>query len=327
MSIFNKKQNPRPYDYPEAIEFAKAIRNNIWFVDEFEGAIKADVNDYLYELDEVEREVFKRTILAISQIEVSVKRFWTNLYNLFPRVEFDILGTTHGFSEISHFESYSLIIEELGLTDDFEKIKKIPCIQGRVDYLEKYLKFNKKDKASVVRTVILFSEFIEESSLFSQFYIAKSILKKTKRMKTIDNIIKITATEEDIHFQTGAWIINKIKQELPELFNQELEDSILEAMLKAYKAEVAIIDWIFEEGTPSFISKQEVVEYLKYRFNRGLVSIGYKSHFEVDEESIKEGIEWFEAEQIVDVRNDFFDTQSDNYTLGTQSFSVDSITI
>lgn len=327
MSIFDKKQNPRPYDYPEALEFTKAIRNNIWFVDEFEGAIKADVNDYTYELDNTEREVFKRTILAISQIEISVKRFWTNLFNLFPRVEFDILGTTHGFSEISHFESYSLIIEELGLTDEFENIKSIPCIQGRVDYLEKYLKFDIEDKASIVKTVILFSEFIEEASLFSQFYIAKSILKKTKRMKTIDNIIKITATEEDIHFQTGAWIINKIRQELPELFNEELKQEVLKAMLKAFNAEVSIINWIFEKGTPSFITKEEVVEYLKYRFNRGLSAIGYSKHFEVNEASIKEGIEWFEAEQIVDVRNDFFDTQSDNYTLGTQSFSVDSITI
>jgi hypothetical protein len=54
-------------------------------------------------------------MLAISQIEISVKRFWSNLYNQFPKPEFDALGVSFGESEIRHSRAYANVLELLGL--------------------------------------------------------------------------------------------------------------------------------------------------------------------------------------------------------------------
>ena len=40
-------------------------------------------------LNDIERNVLKNAMLAISQIEISVKKFWTKLGERFPKAEFE----------------------------------------------------------------------------------------------------------------------------------------------------------------------------------------------------------------------------------------------
>ena len=56
---------------------------------------------------------------------------------------------------------------------------------------------------------------------------------------------------------------------------------------KAYIAEVQVLDWIFEHGELDWISKDEVQEFLKYRFNDSLNQIGYESEYEIDDNKLK----------------------------------------
>lgn len=322
--IFKGKQEPLPYYYPQAIEFANAIRFSLWLAEEFRDEIKRDVRDYNYSLTPVEKSMLKRSILAISQIEVKVKRFWGKIYEMFPYTEFEILGAAHGFSESTHFECYSMILEELGLEDEFKELQDVPCIQGRVDYLTKYLNFDKENKRSYVTALLLFSEFIEACSLYSQFYIGRSICHKTQKVKAIDNIIMTTSVEEDCHFQTGAWLVNTILEENPEWRDAEMEKTIRDAARKSFKYEKEIIDWIFEEGEPDYLPKEEVINFLKHRYNKGLDAVGYSAEFEVDEQN-SERSSWFEQESILEARQDFFDRHSRAYQFGNRDFSINAL--
>lgn len=322
--IFRGKQEPLPYEYPQAIEFANAIRFSLWLAEEFRDEIKRDVLDYKHFLTDVERKMLTRAILAISQIEVKVKRFWGKIYEMFPYTEFEILGATHGFSESTHFECYSMIISELGLEEEFEKLQDVPCIQGRVDYLTKYLDFNKDDKKSYVTALLLFSEFIEACSLYSQFYIGRSVCNATQKMKAIDNIIMTTSIEEDCHFQTGAWLVNTILEENPEWRDEEMEKTIRDAAKKSFRYEKDIIDWIFEGGEPDYLSKDEVINFLKSRYNKGLEAVGYSVQFDVDEQN-SERSSWFEYETILEARQDFFDRHSRAYQFGNRDFSINNL--
>ena len=60
--------------------------------------------------------------------------------------------------------------------------------------------------------------------------------------------------EEIIHAQFGIYLINLIKKEYPEWFDQDFYDKIYRACIKAYNAEEKIIDWIFEDGEIDSIS-------------------------------------------------------------------------
>jgi len=75
-----------------------------------------------------------------------------------------------------------------------------PVIQGRVDYLTKYLKgASDNSDENYTLTLTLFSIFIENVSLFSQFVVIKSFNKYMNCLKDIDNVVQATQKEETLH--------------------------------------------------------------------------------------------------------------------------------
>ena len=119
--------------------------------------------------------------------------------------------------------------------------------------------------------------------------------------------------EEIIHAQFGMHTINLIKKEYPEWFDQDFYDKIYRACKKAFDAELKIIDWIFEKGEISSVSKASIIEFIKSRFNSSLKEIGGESIFEIDENKLSE-LYWMIEAIYAYVRNDFFNTQGTNYT-------------
>ena len=107
MSIFEKRVAFKPFEYPELYEFVDAINHSYWIHTEY--SYDSDVQDFKVNLNKIEKNAVKNAMLAISQIEVNVKRFWSNLYSQFPKPEFDALGNTFGESEVRHSRVASLI--------------------------------------------------------------------------------------------------------------------------------------------------------------------------------------------------------------------------
>lgn len=320
MGIFDKRITVKPYEYPEVLKFREAIKHSRWDIEEFN--FTADIHEFKYKLSDVEREAIKRTLLAISQIEVSVKTFWAKLGEHFPKPEFNSVGFTFAENEVTHMEAYSKLLEDLGFNDNFDQLLQIPVIKGRVDYLTKYLK-NSGDNAKQVYTLnlALFSMFIENVSLFSQFAIAKSFTKKKNYLLEIDTVIEATMKEELLHAQFGMYLIDLIKKEYPEWFNEDFYEKIYRACIKAYKAEVGILEWIFEKGEIESITLKTLKEFIKNRFNESLTQIGGEPVFVVNEEILKD-VYWLIEDMHAYVRNDFFKTQSTNYTKFQKSITA-----
>ena len=176
MSIFEKRVAFKPFEYPEIIGYKDAINHSYWLVSEWN--FIGDIHDFNVKLNDIERNVLKNAMLAISQIEISVKKFWTKLGERFPKAEFEQVGVTFGESEVRHADAYSHLLEVLGMNNEFDQLLQNPVIQGRVDYLTKYLKgASDNSNENYTLTLALFSIFIENVSLFSQFLIIKSFNK------------------------------------------------------------------------------------------------------------------------------------------------------
>lgn len=311
MSIFDKRVEFKPFEYKDAIRFKEAINHSYWLVSEWN--FISDIHDFNVKLSDIERHCIKNAMLAISQIEVSVKKFWTKLGDRFPKAEFEQVGVTFGESEVRHSDAYSHLLEVLGLNDNFSLLLENPVIQGRVDYLTKYLKgASDNSNENFTLTLTLFSLFIENVSLFSQFLIIKSFNKYKNVLKDIDNVVQATQQEENLHALFGAYLINQVKQEFPEWFNEDFYNKIYRACKKAYESEAAIVDWIFEQGEPEFLSKDTVKEFVKNRFNKSLEMIGGNPVFEVNE-NLLESIEWFDEEILAITSTDFFHKKPTSY--------------
>lgn len=323
MSVFDRRVAFKPFEYPEILEYKNAINHSYWLVSEWN--FISDVHDFKVNLSEIERDIVKKALLAISQIEVSVKKFWSKLGDRFPKSEFDQVGITFGESEVRHSDSYSHLLQVLGLNEDFNLLLENPEIQGRVDYLTKYLKGSDNfDDKNYTFTLTLFSIFVENVSLFSQFLIIKSFSKYKNLLKDTDNVVQATQKEETVHALFGAHVLKIIQKEFPEWFNEEFYQKLEKACQKAYNAESKIIDWIYRAGDLDFLPKEHVKEFIKDRFNQSLEMIGAKKYFEVNSNLIK-NFRWFDEEILAETNVDFFYKKSTGYQKFTKAITSEDL--
>jgi ribonucleoside-diphosphate reductase beta chain len=322
-NVFEKRVNLKPYDYPDMLEYVDAIRHSYWVHTEFN--FTGDVQDFKSQLSEVERSAIKRTMLAISQIEVAVKTFWGDVYKKMPKPEIGAVGATFAESEVRHSDAYSHLLEILGLNEEFEALKDNPIIMKRVRYLETALKnARSEDNREYAESILLFALFIEHVSLFSQFLIIMSFNKHRNLLKGISNVVEATSKEEQIHGNFGTDLIKIIQNENPQWFDEAQRLSVRSLCKQAYEAESEIIDWIFEQGELDFLSKLQVKEFIKNRFNQSLAGIGIEPVFTI-EATLVDQTEWFNDEIMATKHVDFFVKRSINYNKRSQSFTADDL--
>jgi ribonucleoside-diphosphate reductase beta chain len=322
-NIFEHRLNLKPFEYPHLIGYKEAIQHSYWLHSEYN--YTSDVDDFKVSVTEIERNAIKNAMLAIAQVEVSVKTFWGDLYHRLPKPEVGSVGYTFAESEVRHLDAYSHLLEILGMNDEFKNIKNIPELYQRIDYLTKGAALSRTGSDRDFRSsLLLFSLFIEHVSLFSQFLIIMSFNKHKTLFKGISNVIEATSKEEQIHGLFGAELINIIREENSEWFDESFEKYVIDACKEAYRSEEIVIDWIYEKGDLDFLPKSVVKEFVKNRLNMALKNIGYKPVFEVDEESLDQ-TEWFEDEIIATKQVDFFVKRSVNYTKRSRSITADDL--
>tara|TARA_R110002051_G_scaffold321795_2_gene410449 strand:+ start:23973 stop:24950 length:978 start_codon:yes stop_codon:yes gene_type:complete len=321
--IFRPRVNILPYEYPQLLSYKDAIRHSYWIDTEFN--FTEDIQDFKININSKEKDVIKKTMLAIAQIEVNVKTFWADMYKRMPITEIGDVGMTFAESEVRHKDAYARLLRILGLEDEFSYVIEVPAIKNRIKYLKKYLDGTRsRDNKMYTKSVLLFSLFIEHVSLFSQFLIIMSFNKEKNVLKGISNVVEATSKEEEIHGNFGVEIINIIRKENPEWFDEEFEMLIDSACRKAYEAECGILDWIFEQGELSFLSKETIQHFIKNRFNNSLEKIGMKSIFTIDNELL-EKTEWFDIEITATKEGDFFYKKSIDYNKKSKSITIDDL--
>ena len=143
-------------------------------------------------------------------------------------------------------------------------------------------------------------------------------------LKGVSNVVEATSKEEQIHGDFGIDIINIIKNENPDWFDDLYVNKIHQMCKEAYESEMDIVNWIFEDGELDFIPINQIDEFLKDRFNRSLESIGFPKLFDVDP-NILIDTEWFNDEIIGTKHGDFFVKRSINYSKRTQSITSDDL--
>lgn len=316
--LFEEQVSRKPNKYPFTEQFIKALQQGFWTDAEFN--FRSDVQDYKVNMSDQEREIIKKTMSAIGQVEIAVKKFWANLGNNLPHPSMVDLGYVMANTEVIHGNAYERLLEELDLNHVFQENMKLDIIQGRVNYLKKYnAVYSKDSKKQYIYSLILFTLFVENVSLFSQFYIINWLNKFKNILKDTDQQVKYTKNEETNHALIGIKIINTLREEYPDLFDEDLEKTVLHEAKEAFKAESKIIDWILGDYADESINSDILKEFIKNRINESLLQIGFDKAFEVEQNLIVETL-WFEEQTIGNNQTDFFHTRPVEYSKLTNAF-------
>ena len=214
--------------------------------------------------------------------------------------------------------AYSQLLEVLGYNDEFAALIEIPVFQHKLELIEDH--FN--SKKTFVEKLLFFVIVIENSSLFSQFANILSFTNFKGWMRNTSNIIAWTSIDEQTHADAGVYLLTEIFKEHPELRPSQ---EVVEQTVKAYlEYEVELLNWIYEEGELSFFTKQNLLDFMKYRVDTSLAQLGYNKIYNISDEAYKPML-WFDENVFANELDDFFAKRPTAYTKHDKAFTANSL--
>lgn len=313
--LFEEQLSRKPDKYPWTKEFIDAIWKGFWTPDEFN--FRSDYSQFKTELSKEEQEIIVRTLSAIGQIEVAVKTFWADVGKHLPHPSVKDLGFAMANSEVIHNLAYEKLLDVLHLTHVFEENLNEEVIRGRVNYLKKYLdKVYDDDRKQYIYSIILFTLFVENVSLFSQFYIIMHFNRNRSVLKDVAQQVQYTRNEEMLHSQVGIKLIQTLREEYPELFDAELEARIAEECLESINAESRVIDWMIGEYSVDGLNADILKTFVSKRMKDSLDQIGFDSSGIKYDKKLADETFWFDESTIGYTMTDFFQKKPVEYSRG-----------
>ena len=321
--IFEEQISRKPDHYPWTQDFIEAMHNGFWTDKEF--SFSSDVQDFRVSLTEQEREIIVRALATIGQLEISVKKFWAKLGDNLPHPSINDMGYVMANTEVIHGDAYERLLETLGIDDAFENALELDIIKGRVNYLRKHLhKFHSDNKKQFVYSLILFTLFVENIALFSQFYTISWFGRFKNLLKDTNKQVEYTSREENLHAIIGMKLVNVIRKEHPELFDEELERKIVHEATEAIKYETQIVEWIVNGYGEDKLNSPVLKEFIKNRMNESLREIGFEMVFDVDKELLSK-TRWFDEQVLGNNQSDFFHSRPVEYSKKSKSFAAEDL--
>ena len=185
-------------------------------------------------------------------------------------------------------------------------------------------KFHSDNKKQFIYSLILFTLFVENIALFSKFYTISWFGRYKNLLKDTNKQVEYTSREENLHSMIGMKIINVIRKEHADLFDEELEEKIISEAKEAVKYELQIIEWIVNGYKSENLNSEVLKEFIKNRMNESLKQIGYYDIFDVDHNLLSKTI-WFDEQVLGNNMSDFFHSRPVEYSKKSKSFSIEEI--
>jgi ribonucleoside-diphosphate reductase beta chain len=239
------------------------------------------VDDFHVRLTPVERSAVKNALLAISQVEVAVKKFWGRLGDRLPKPEFEQVGATFAESEVRHADAYSHLLEVLGLNADFDRLLAVPAIRGRVDYLAEATGPGKTDEDFAAPSPC--------SRCSSRTCQPVRPVRRRQGHQQAPQPAEGHRQRHPGHAEGGAGprpVRRARRQPDSRRAAGVVRAGVLRAVeaacRKAYRYESAIVDWIYRRRRAALPEAADLKEFLKARFNESLAMVGGRPVFDTD---------------------------------------------
>lgn len=321
------RQALKPYEYPQFTKYIDGIQHTYWIHDELD--FTRDVQEFKLELTDVERYIIGTILKTFAQTEVHVAdEFWSKLPNYLPKPEVFILCSVFTENEVRHALAYDRLNQELGL-DDYATFLEDETAKERLENLMAIRKDHKGNPSvrDICRTLAIFGGFTENVNLFSQFAILKSFGSNGRNlMPNISNIIDWSQQDEKTHALAAMEIFNILKEENPEIWDDEFKADIYAAAKITFRIEENLIEQIFAKGELPNMSKAALLNFMRVRINQSLTMMGLKPIFNVND-ALTDQMAWFDNDGKILQHADFFHLKPTEYSRNLVSYNSSSVTV
>ena len=285
------------FEYPEFFEKFKKARMSVWTPDEV--SFESDLRNW-QEGSRDEQEIIGGILRGFTQLECRVADYWSKIPVWFPKHEIAAVADEYSTSERVHAWAYNFLSDTLGL-DEFEAFLGDPVARQKIGYF--------LEDRPIKESLAVFSGAAEGVSLFSSFAVLLS-LNLTGKYRGLSQIISWSALDEQSHSNTGTALFKELCKEEP-LTKEEIKN-IIEGFNHVIRNEFSFLDSIFEGRTLPGLDKEDLKNYIYYRANNRLASLGIPGfRYPYDSVAANNIREWFHPLIKGNTSTDFFAQSKD----------------
>lgn len=239
-------------------------------------------------ISEAEKQVIKRCLGFFAGSESLVGNNLVTMFKHITDPECRQYMARQIWEECLHNDTIVYICDSLKLKieDVYEAYNNIPSIKAKDDFLMRVTKtINKGVDASttegrkaITKAAFLYWVVCEGTFFFSGFAM---LLALKHKIPGIGEQIEYTLRDESLHIQFGTSLINKVREQYPDVWDAEFEAELTEYLKEAVNLEVAYAKDVLAQGVLG-LNANMFIDYMQYIGNRRLENVGMKFRFAND---------------------------------------------
>jgi len=289
--------------------------NNTWFPKEVD--MTRDVNDYK-NLTDAEKIAYDKTLSQLIFMDsLQTNNLIDNVNPYVTSPEINLILVRQSFEEALHSQSYAVMVDSISTNTDeiYELWRRDMMLKGKNDAIAavyQELADNPTDKNFVKAC---FANQILEGIYFYSGFTYIYTLARSGKMLGSAMMIRFIQRDEVTHLILFQNLINSLRKERPDLFDDELKAEVYDMFKKAVKLES---DWgkYITQGQILGLTNEIVEQYIQYLADDRLASVGFEKLYNVEHP-----IKWVDDfSKFNDQKGNFFETTVANYSKGSLNF-------
>jgi ribonucleoside-diphosphate reductase beta chain len=319
----------RPMRYPLFYErFRDAIKNT-WTVEEVD--LHTDLAD-LNKLTAAERHLINRLVAFFATGDTIVaNNLVLNLYEHVNAPEARLYLSRQLFEEAVHVQFYLTLLDTYLPDDDaraaaFDAVENIPSIRHKAEFCFKWIDSiehlnrleTKEDRRSFLLNLICFAACIEGLFFYGAFAYVY-FLRSRGLLNGLASGTNWVFRDESMHMAFAFDVVDTVRREEPDLFDDELHDQVRQMLREAVDAEVQFAEDLLEQGVAG-LSLTDMRTYLEHVADRRLAALGLAPEY-----GSKNPFAFMELQDVQELSN-FFERRVSSYQVavaGTVNFEED----
>ena len=134
------------------------------------------------------------------------------------------------------------------------------------------------------------------------------LLALSEKIPGISEQIQYTLRDETLHIQFGTTILNKIKEQYPDIWTKDFENELTSLLQEAVKLEIEYAKEVLPTGILG-LNADMFIDYMEFIANRRLEGLGMKFRYK----SNKNPFPWLSETIDLDKQKNFFETKVTEY--------------
>tara|TARA_R110002126_G_scaffold69782_1_gene176046 strand:+ start:7423 stop:8421 length:999 start_codon:yes stop_codon:yes gene_type:complete len=320
----------RPMKYPVFYDMYRDAIKNTWTVEEVD--FSTDVVDLDKRLLPAERHLIHRLVAFFATGDSIVSNnLVLSLYKHINSPEARMYLSRQLYEEALHVQFYLTLLDTY-VPDHKEReaafaaIHNIPSIQKKAEFCFKWMDSvdglaetdSPEARKKFLLNLICFACCIEGLFFFAAFAYVY-FLRSKGLLNGLASGTNWVFRDESCHMAFALEVVNTVREEEPELFDEHLEAQVVTMMEEAVACELQFADDLLQGGIPG-LSQVDMRQYLEFVADQRLGNLGYEKRY-----GSKNPFGFMELQDVQELSN-FFERRVSAYQVsvtGEVSFNED----